>query len=373
MACGHRERVQITLNHQAPDRVPLDMMGNATMLLDETYFRLRDHLGLPPIPPVRTGSTANYYDPRILERLDVDFRRVFLGRNPRSRPVTGADGSFTDPWGVRYKPQGWYVNIVDSPLRGTDTVARIEAHPWPRARDLFVTEGLAEEAELLYRTTDFALVARNPLTEGFFDRACQLMGTAEFLVALIETPEVAQSLLSHLLAVYRDVYAMFLDAVGPYVQVVETADDLGTQESLFISPSMYREFLKPLDKSLYALIHHKAPGAAVFRHVDGAIFELIPDLVQAGVDILNPTQTSARGMDAARLKAAYGRSPLIFHGAIEKASAPRSELIDEVKAKIDILGEGGGYILASCNHMIDVDPANIVAMFETAREYGRYR
>ena len=373
MTCSHRERVRMVLEHQLPDRIPMDMMGNATMLLDETYLKLRDYFGLSPIPPLRTGTTANYYDERILERLDIDFRRLFLKRNPQSRRTGNEDGSFTDAWGVRFRRQGSYVNIVESPLQGAEDAGQVDEHPWPTAQDLYTAEGLPGEAERLYRTTDHALVARNPLTEGLFDRACQLMGTAEFLMALAAAPDLARSLLAHLHRIYRDVYAMFLDAVGPYVQVVETGDDLGTQESLFISPDMYRETLKPLEKDLYSLIHAKAPGAAVFRHVDGAIFELIPDLLEAGVDILNPTQTSARGMEATRLKAAYGRAPLVFHGAIETASATRSQLVDEVKAKIDLLGEGGHYVLASCNHIVDLEPESIVAMFETAREYGRYR
>ena len=84
---SHRERVILTFNHQEADRIPIDLMGNASMLLDDTYIRLRDHLGLSPIPPVRTSTTANYYDERILEQLDIDFRRIFLKKNPQNKIV----------------------------------------------------------------------------------------------------------------------------------------------------------------------------------------------------------------------------------------------------------------------------------------------
>ena len=100
---SHRERVLAAINHQQPDRVPLDLMGNATMLLDETYLRLRDYLDLSPIPPVRSGTTANYYDERMLEYFDIDFRRVFLPKNLQAKTTKLADGTFIDAWGIGYQ------------------------------------------------------------------------------------------------------------------------------------------------------------------------------------------------------------------------------------------------------------------------------
>jgi uroporphyrinogen decarboxylase len=370
----HRERVQMAFNHQEPDRVPLDMMGNATMLLDATYIRLRDYLGLSPIPPVRSGASANFYDERVLEYFDIDFRRVFLPKRPRAKAVTHADGTFSDIWGVRYQKAGIYVNALDHPLQGAETVADVEAYGWPTAEDMFTVAGMAEQARGKYQDTDYAIVARNPLSEGFLDRASQLMGMAEFMMTLALAPDVAHTIIAHLLEIYKDVYAMFLDAVGPYVQMVEVGDDLGTQSSLLISPKMYREFIKPAEKELYALIHEKAPGAALFRHTDGAIFDVIPDLIEVGVDVLNPVQTSTKGMEATRLKSAYGEA-ITFHGAIEvmEGDVSAEEVAAEVRQKIDALAPGGGYVLASCNHMIDVKPENILALFDTARQYERYR
>ncbi len=371
---SHRERVMLAINHQEPDRLPLDLMGNATMLLDETYFRLRDHLGLSPIPPIRSGTTANYYDERILEHFDIDFRRLFLPKHPQARTITHEDGTYTDLWGVRNQKAGLYVNALTHPLQGAKIIKEVEAYNWPKAEDMFTVEGLAEQARQMYEGTDYALVARNPLSLGFLDRACQLMEMSEFMMALALTPEVAHSLIAHLLEIYKDVFGMFLDAVGPYVHMVEVGDDLGTQQSLLISPAMYREFIKPAEKELYTLIHEKAPQAALFRHSDGAIFPVIPDLIQVGVNVLNPVQTSSKGMAARGLKAAYGHL-ITFHGAVEglEGEVTVDQVVAEVKERIDDLAPGGGYILASCNHMIDVKPENIMAMFETARDYGRYR
>ena len=352
--------------------MPMDMMGNATMLLDPTYFRLRDHLGLSPIPPIRSGSTANYYDERILEHLGIDFRRVFLPPRRGHDASPDSDGTFVDPWGVRYKRAGLYVHVVYSPLAKATTVRDVENFRWPQAEEMFSTEGLAEQAQRSYAETDCALVARNPLTAGFLDRAQQLMGATQFLTTLALAPEIAEAIVAHLLDVYQGVYTLFLDTVGPFVQIVEVADDLGTQNSLLISPATYRRIFKPAERVLYELIHAKAPQARLFRHCDGAIEPLIPDLIEVGVDVLNPTQTSARGMDAQRLKAAYGQQ-LTFHGAIEGMAGPVEALVAEVRQRIEALAPGGGYVFASCNHMTDVPPENILAMVEAAREYGNYK
>lgn len=363
--CTHRERVIAALHHQEPDRVPLDMMGNATMLVDQTYFALRDYLGFAPIPPIRHGTTANYYDERVLAHLDIDFRRVFLDERPEHAPSL-TDGPYADAWGIRYLRKGPFVNLLENPLKNVASVAQVNAHPWPRAAELFTADGLSDRARRMYDATDFGLVARNPLTAGFLDRACQMMGTPELLTALATEPEIARSIIDHLLAIYRDVYAMFLDAVGPYVQMVEVADDLASQQSLLISPAMYRRYIKPAERELYGLIHEKAPHAALFRHCDGAICSLIPDLIEVGVNVLNPVQTSSKGMDPKMLKQTFGQS-LTFHGTIEGVERPMDCLVDEVRQRIAQFGSGGGFVLASCNHIIDAPPENIVAMFHAAR------
>lgn len=374
MAYSHRDRVFAAINHQEPDRIPIDLMGNATMLLDATYLRLRDHLGFEPIPPVRKGTTANYYDERILEYFDIDFRRVFLKTSPKNKTIHYDDDTFSDGWGIRFQQVGPYVHASESPFKGMPTLKEVEAYPWPKPEDLYTADGLAEEARRLYEETDYAIVARNPLTYGFLDRACQLMEMPEFLMALVVEPMVAQAIIAHLVEIYKGVYSIFLDAVGPYVHMVETGDDLGAQQNLIISPKMYRQFIKPAETELYTLIHKKAPHAALFRHTDGAIFSIIPDLVEAGVNVLNPTQTSSKGMDGYKLKEAHGNI-VTFHGAIEgvdNEDVTVDDIVNQVKLRIDQLAPGGGYVLATCNHLIDVQPELVEALFNSAQEYGQY-
>jgi uroporphyrinogen decarboxylase len=134
---------------------------------------------------------------------------------------------------------------------------------------------------------------------------------------------------------------------------------------------MYRNFLKPADQALCNLMRTKAPAAMLFRHCDGNIFKIISDLIEIGINVLNPVQTSAKDMEGRRLKEFFG-GLLTFHGGVENMEAEPEELRAEIMERIDTFAPGSGYIFASCNHMIDVPPENIILMFETAREYGKY-
>jgi uroporphyrinogen decarboxylase len=368
----HRERVLLCLNHQEADRVPRDLMGNATMILDASYFSLIERLGLPRIPPFRVGTTANYYDERVLDRFDIDFRRVFLPPDERANAVIPhPDGTFSDAWGIRFERDGLYVTTLNHPLAEASTLEDVEAYPWPVGTQLFRAEGLREKARLMYEKTDFAIVARNPFSPGFIDRASQLMGTENFLVGLYTAPEVVESILGHILKIYMSVYEGFLGEVGSYVQMVETADDIGTQSSLLISPEAYRHFIKPLEKAFYGRIHEMAPEAFLFRHCDGSIYPLMEDLIEVGVDVLNPVQTSSAGMDADRLKKDFG-GRICFHGAIEKLNGSLEELGLEVERMMKSLKPGGGYVFAPCNHIVDARPESILALFEAAESVGGY-
>jgi uroporphyrinogen decarboxylase len=347
-------------------------MGNATMILDASYFSLIDRLGLPRIPPFRDGTTANYYDERVLERFDVDFRRIFLPPDERRNAITAhPDGTFSDFWGVRYEKNGLYVTTLNHPLAEASTIADVEAYPWPDGSQLFIAEGLENKARLLQEKSDFAIVARNPFSPGFIDRASQLMGTENFLVGLYAFPEVVERILGHILEVYMSVYEAFLGEVGPYVQMVETADDIGTQSSLLISPELYRQFIKPLERTFYSRIHELAPNAFLFRHCDGSIYPLIEDFIEVGIDILNPVQTSSAEMDAERLKKDFG-DRICFHGAIEKLDGSNEEIMLGVERMMNAFKPGGGYVFAPCNHIIDSKPEEIIALFDAAESAGSY-
>lgn len=370
---SHRERVMLAFDHQEPDRVPMDLMGNASMIIDETYFKLKEHLGFEEdIEPIRKGSTANYYDVRVLEYFDIDFRRLFLPTTSGDKYTYLDDGTFIGPWGIQWSKTGIYVNYIGHPLDGAD-LDEVANYEWPDPHELWHTEGLAEEAKHLYETTDYALVARNPLTWGFLDRGSTLRGMENYMLDLSINPEIAHLIIQGTLDVYKEVYDMFLQAVGPYVHMVEYGDDLGSQDSSLISPDMYREFIKPAQKELFDLIRDRAPNAKIFMHSDGALRNIIPDLIDVGVDVLNPVQPSASGMESEGLKEDFG-DQLIFHGAVDQKpqEGTEGEIREEVRRRIDALAPGGGYVLAPCNVIVDPPIKNILAMFDEAQNYGKY-
>ena len=153
------------------------------------------------------------------------------------------------------------------------------------------------------------------------------------------------------------------------------ADDLGAQENLQISPAMYRSLIKPRQKILFEMVKQYTP-AKIFLHSDGAIAPILPDLIEVGIDIINPVQPTCKGMDTAGLKRAYGRD-ITFWGSIDTQGVlpfgTPPEVADEVKRRIDHLAPGGGFVLAAVHNIQpEVPPENIVAMFETALEYGQY-
>jgi uroporphyrinogen decarboxylase len=370
----HRERVALAFEHQEPDRIPIDFLGNASLIVDEAYFRLVEHLGLEDDLEryrFRHGSTANFYDTRLLDLFEIDFRRIFLPTRPAGRVEFEGDTA-KDAWGIVWKKTDIYVNPVEAPLKDLD-LDGVAAYEWPDPKALYHTEGLADQARALHEESDRALVARNPITWGFLDRACNLRSMEQFMMDMVLEPELAQKIIDGILDFHLKVYDMFLQAVGPYVMMVETGDDLGAQENLLISPKLYRVFIKPAQTKLNALIKDRAPGAKIFMHNDGAIHDIIPDLHESGVEVLNPVQPSAAGMESDRLKREYGEW-MIFHGAVDQPAQEGTEedIRAEVQRRIDSLAPGGGYVLSTCNHILGAPPENVVAMFEEARTYGRY-
>jgi uroporphyrinogen decarboxylase len=376
----HRERVIKALNHEEPDRVPIDLYFHAGMLTDKAYFQLKDYLGLKEdIAPFRQGLNANYYDERLLEIFDIDFRRIFFDPYHDLEPMAGSteeESIFVDAWGTKYVTSPSYVHPVGPPLAGIDTIEGLRDYPWPRPEQFGVVTGMKEEAERLFYQTDYAISLRRPgIRGGLVDQGGNLRGMEQFMMDMALTPDYVRTLMETLAEIYAGVYALCLDLVGPYVQMVETQDDLGAQNNPLISPKMWRDLVKPAQKHIFDTIREKAPQAKIAFHTDGNVWSMIPDLIEIGVDVLNPIQPSAREMDSFRLKETFG-DRLCFHGAmdVQQVLIKDEETVRrDVRTRIDALGPGGGFIVAPCNHIQhDVAPQNVVAMYEETRTYGCY-
>ncbi len=366
----HRERVRRALRHEEPDRVPLDLGGRVTNIHHDAYLTLCEQLSIAPgeIELDPFFSVMNPA-PAFLERLGVDCQYLYL-RGPEYIAVQEyEDGSYDNEWGIRVRVLGLHSQRVSHPLAEA-SLADLDRFPWPEARPEVRAAGLAERASRLYEETDYALVGA-PISGGIFEFGQHLRGMSQFLVDLMEDKPFANRLLDRVTEVHARLWEVFLDAVGPYVEMVQLADDFGTQRSLMISPRLFREMFKPRYAELIRSIKART-AAKVFLHCDGAITPLIPDFIEMGIDVLNPLQPTASGMEPERIKAAFG-DRLVFHGAIDNQQLLPHGTPEEVRAAVrravSALAPGGGYILAAA-HLIepDIPPANVLAMYDAARE-----
>ena len=368
-----RERVIAVLGHELPDRVPVDLGSTAVSSIHQRANNaLKSLLGIEanePVHDVIQGIVVP--DEQILQRFGVDFRRVAL-RPPSTAAValpSGNDNAYLDEWGMRRQRTDLYWDIVGHPLADA-TVEDLRHYPWPDPHDPCRVAGLAEEARRLYEETDYALVA-DFLGGGIFEQALWMRGFERFMMDLVSDEPFATALMDTLLELYIEFYAVYLEAVGPYVQIVALGDDLGMQTGPLISPKLYRRLIKPRHKELYDFIHSRTE-AKIMHHTCGSVFPFVQHLIDVGVDILNPIQTSAQGMDPAALKREFGEQ-LVFHGGIDVQQilpfATPEMVREEVKHIVATLGQGGGYILApSHNIQADVPPENILAMYEAIQE-----
>lgn len=378
-----RERILCTLAGEEPDRVPF-VIGttNATGIKMGAYRGLKRLLGFEA--PERylydwpELGTARIDEP-VLERLGADLRSVLdlppaaTRRRNAERPL---HADYIDDWGTgssEIEPGLWYPGI--HPLREASGLADIEAYPWPDMDDPSRVAHVAAEAHALASEGRYAVMGC-PWLLFPFERAHALQGLDRFLENMIVEEEFALALLWKIESLCKTLMGHFLDAAGDALDIIKIGDDLGTQEGLMISPGMYRRILKPVHADLIAFIKERT-DAKIFFHSDGDIFDLVPDFIEMGVDILNPVQSGAGRMsDLAALKRHYGDS-ITFCGAIDTqhilpAGSP-SQVRSEVKRVIGELGRGGGYMVGAVHTVMnEVPPENILAMAEAVEEFGRY-
>ena len=371
-----RERLISTLNHREPDLIPIDIgSAGATTLLIPTYENLLKHLGLDlPIRVMSPEFNMAMIDEDVLQKLNIGLRCLRPGKPPLAKKVVGED-YFTNEWGVTYyKPAGgYYYDINRFPLSEANSPEDIEQYPFPDPTDPSLYEGLEERVLHLYHDTDYAIIAETG--NSVFEQAWYLRGLENIFNDMYFNKNLLHTLLRKITDVNLEKTKRFLDIAAPYIQVYFVSDDLATQNGLLISLPMYREFIKPCQAECYAYIK-KRTTAKIAYHSCGSIRKLIPELIEIGVDAINPVQVSAQNMDTRDLKKEFGNE-ISFWGAIDTQRilpyGTEKEIAEEVKKRIDDLAPGGGYVLAAV-HAIqpDVSPENILYMLKYAEEYGRY-
>ena len=376
----HRERVLRAISHQEADRVPMDLGGHSDSSIHViAYENLKDYLGIkidrkPPL--VSKIMQDVMVDEEVLDALDIDVRGVYAGTTAtRSTDHDEADdqqagGIWVDEWGVkRIRPEGSYYYDVtgEAPLGGEITIADIVNYPWPDPDDPKITLGLEEQIDHWKNTTDCAIVCRVP--SPFIHVSQYVRGFEDWFMDLAANQTIAGALFDAILETRMASTARILDIVGPHVDVIMTGDDMGTQGGPQFSPATYRKLIKPRQQKFFELVHSKTP-AKMLLHSCGSIYPLINDLIEIGVDILNPIQRRAANMAPEKLKAEFG-GKLVFWGGIDIQEVmpfgSPDDVRDEVKYLFETLGDGGGWVL-SCAHNIlpEVPPENIVTLFRDA-------
>jgi uroporphyrinogen decarboxylase len=373
-----RQRVFTALSHEEPDRIPVAIGGGSYGIVDELYLKLVELLALgEPVAPFRQGHSISYMDDRLLERLGSDLRYVSPGMLPNS-PIrsTNEPDTLMDSYGQVWKRATPYYYTTQGILSTVADIRQIDdLVNWPDVADPGWTKGVRERVKFLSERTDYFIVARMVASHGPFQTACDLRGTEQFLLDMVDNPDFALALLDRISNTLVGLTRGYLEACGDYIDMIELpGDDYAGNANLIMSPTMFRRFIQPTIRKMVTTIKDFRTNIKIMLHSDGAIARLIPDLIDIGIDVLHPLEPLP-AMDLVAIKTQYGNQ-ISFLGGIDISHAmpgTRQRVIEEVRQRIIQLAPGGGYILAPSNHLqADVPPENVVTLFEAARQFGHY-
>jgi uroporphyrinogen decarboxylase len=371
-----RERIRLTLEHKETDRMPIDLGGSdVTTITIEPYERLKAVLGFQKPSKIYSRRFQSVFvDDEVQQRFHCDVRPIPYRASRKAKTNLSTESSFIDEWGVEYRrpEDGLYYDIVKYPLIKA-TIDDLKTYDWPDPDDPDRVEGVAEEARYWFENSQYALLGPGSSCS-LFEQCWYLRGFEQFLIDLMINKEFAHALLRKVLDVRLQMYGRYLEQAGRYLDLVYVADDIAMQTGPIMSPATYREMIKPYQKEYFQFIKDKSQ-ARLFYHCCGNVKPFLEDLIEIGVDVLNPVQVTATGMDPAELKQAYG-DRLVFWGGIDTQrllpkGAP-AEVYQETSRIIDIMAQGGGYVLSAVHNIqADTPPENIVAMLNAAYEHGK--
>lgn len=396
-----RERIKLALNHSEADRIPRDLGGTESSgMTGLAYSKLAEHLNLDLTPVIFDPICyISFIDEKVKKKFNIDTANLFpqpkqwvTKKNPlgfdvllpeRWREKEENDGtSVLDDEGriIARRPSGsYYFDPVYFPLENCETIKDIEqrrsiikSFDWP----FYADEGIAnmqKRVVSMQESGDFVILN---LCCHFLAAGQSLRGMENFMADLICAKDLVRALMEILLEGYLERIAKLASPLKNKIDAVLFNDDLGTQQGPFISPVQYRDLIKPYQKILFNAAK-KAFGGHLLFHSCGAVREFIPDLIECGVDALNPVQISAAGMDPAGLKKDFGKDITFWGGGIDTQNilnkTTPSEIRDSVKRNIEAFAPGGGFVFCQVHNIQpDVPPENIIKMYETLDEFGFY-
>lgn len=373
-----KERVLSALNFEEPDRVPIDLGGYVTGITKGAYRDLCDYLELDEsLTTLDVVQQLTYPSEEVLEKLGVDTRYLFItdGEKEEKKIQETPEGTFyTDGWGVKRKLSSneLYFDIVESPLADM-TTEELKDHPFPDPED--------QREDIVRAVTKFrekygdkGYAVATQIFGTTFELSWYLRGFEQFLKDLYQDTEFVELLLDSLVDYWHGFFDILFEEADDLIDVVMMGDDLATQSKLLLNPGVYRDIVKPRQRKICSYL--KNQGVSVFYHTCGAIKPLIPDLIDIGVDALNPVQVNATGMETDKLKEDFGDKIAFWGGGIDTQKVMPTgsvkEVREEVKHRVDDLAPGGGFVFNPVHNIqADVPPENILEAFTTAQKYGK--
>jgi uroporphyrinogen decarboxylase len=409
-----RERVLAALNHRSPDRVPIDLSGHRSSgIAALSYHKLRKHLGLPALA-IRVYDMVQQLavvDDDVLDLFGIDtieMGRGFLTEDKDWKEWILPDGTpCYVPFYVNLEKRGddWYLlsdngrelgvqkkgciyfeqtyfPLMERGIHGddfsdlesilSDTIWTGVAHPGAHLPlDKAGLDEMSERAKELRNTTDRAVIGL--FGGNMFEIPQMLYRMDNYLLYLGLYPDDILKLSEKLCEIHLKALEKWIKAVSPYIDIVLFGDDLGGQQGPLISPEMYRRFYQPFHKKMWARVRELS-DVKVMLHCCGGIRPLIPELLEAGLDAINPVQINAAGMDVDRLKRDYGRELTFWGGGCDTRDilpgAEPEKVAAHVRKQVQILNQGGGFVFQQVHNILaDVPPENIVAMYDAVHSY----
>jgi uroporphyrinogen decarboxylase len=379
-----RERMKTALSHQEPDRVPIDLGGFQTGIHKNVYKELIDYLGikeeieiLDPVQQIVKPSET------VLQKFHVDVRYIIahgpdsfrggIEKNERNGRVWH---DLKDEFGVVWSmpdDQQLFMDISYHPLANASN-EDIANYSFPDGTDKSRFKGTREAALKLRNETDYSI--STGIGGVTYEYCWYLRGLEQWFCDMLVNPKFCEALIEQTLKFWYNYYTGFMEAVGDIVDIVMIGDDLAGQGGPLFSPDFYRSVIKPRHKKLIQHIR-SLTNAKIWYHTCGSCVEYIPDLIDIGVDIINPVQTSARNMDPVHLKRQFGNHIVFWGGGIDSQHvlpfATPDQVKKEVHQSLEIFKPGGGYVFNNIHNIQSGVPAeNIIAMYEAAYEFGFY-
>ena len=383
-----RERVNTTLNHKEPDKVPIDLGGNQSSIHIKAYKKLLDYLEIEDENVQYADFVQQIVRPcdKVLERFSIDVRYVQpLGGMVRVQDMepqyegkyVGLYDQFGVFWGNDAKKDLddiWYYDPVIHPFADFKSVSDIREFDWPNGRDKTPFNGLKEYAKDLRDNTDFAL--STPPVGCIYEYCTFLFGFTKTLRYLRTKPELLITAMEGLLKYWTDYVTTFLDEVGSYLDIVCINGDIGEQAGPIMSVKLYENIIKPIERKLSKKIHELVE-TKINYHSCGSVSLFIPHFAEIGYDVINPVQISAYDMEPCSLKKRFGDIMSFWGGLCNTQNTlpfgTLKQIRDEVRRNFECLKPGGGFVASNIHNITaEVPPQNIVAMFDAANEFANY-